>query len=590
MDPLTRGLSPLVSRRAAITFLVVCAALGLAAELACLVRPDMAFLLYAAGQVLDGARLYRDVVEINPPMIVALNLPPVVLGRMLGVDDVLAYRVLTVAGMAAAVWLIARLSRRLAAGDEVLSSGLILLSGFVLLLMPGIDFGQREHLLFALVLPYVIVCIARVAGRPVPSALGIGVGALAGVGFALKPQFAVLWPVMEAYLGLRRRPRRLGVSPESCAIAGVLLLYALAILLVTPDYLPMVRLLGRSYFNYMRLPFVEVALTAPGLPLCLIATLAYAALFRRLRHTHAASILILSMAASFLAGVLQGKGFTYHFYPASAFAVLLLGDIVLDLVRPLVTPVERLYAAVATASLATALLVASGWAVVRILGRDPIDQRNRSIVLDLRDAIRRQGEHGSLLILSNNLGSVFPLVRFSGLAWALRFPHFWILAAEYQSQLVRAGPIRYRSPAEMSPAERYLNDAMYEDLLRWRPDLILVLRPAADRPPNLFRRLNYVGYFSRDSRIAALLSGYGFAEVSGEYEIYRRSDPGGQEAPPPITRPGTQDVLRNEAHGTRALASDPGFLAAAVIFILMLLPALALERSRPAGAQRAAGA
>jgi hypothetical protein len=54
---------------------------GAGAELASVARSDIAFLLYAAGRVLDGARLYLDVVEINPPLIIALNLPAVLLAR-----------------------------------------------------------------------------------------------------------------------------------------------------------------------------------------------------------------------------------------------------------------------------------------------------------------------------------------------------------------------------------------------------------------------------------------------------------------------------------------------------------------------------
>ena len=48
------------------------AVLGSAAEFATFARSDMAFLLYAAERVLDGARLYVDVVAINPPRIVVL--------------------------------------------------------------------------------------------------------------------------------------------------------------------------------------------------------------------------------------------------------------------------------------------------------------------------------------------------------------------------------------------------------------------------------------------------------------------------------------------------------------------------------------
>ena len=61
--------------------LIAIVALGAAAEFATFARSDTAFLLYAAERVLDGARLYVDVVEINPPLIIALNLPAVLLAR-----------------------------------------------------------------------------------------------------------------------------------------------------------------------------------------------------------------------------------------------------------------------------------------------------------------------------------------------------------------------------------------------------------------------------------------------------------------------------------------------------------------------------
>jgi hypothetical protein len=47
--------------------------LALLAEFRSLIRPDTGFLLDAAGRVLDGAVIYRDVVEINPPLIVWLD-------------------------------------------------------------------------------------------------------------------------------------------------------------------------------------------------------------------------------------------------------------------------------------------------------------------------------------------------------------------------------------------------------------------------------------------------------------------------------------------------------------------------------------
>src|SRR4029077_2389608 len=66
----------LLERRPLFTAAVfACIAIAVAAELGKTAPPDMAFLLYAAGRLLDGATLYRDVVEINPPLVIWLNVP-----------------------------------------------------------------------------------------------------------------------------------------------------------------------------------------------------------------------------------------------------------------------------------------------------------------------------------------------------------------------------------------------------------------------------------------------------------------------------------------------------------------------------------
>ena len=97
--------------------LVAIVALGTGAQLADVPRADLAYLLYAAGRVLDGARLYVDVVEINPPLIVLLNMPAVLLARAAGLSDVLVYHALAIAVLlgtqASANW---SLGRTLASG------------------------------------------------------------------------------------------------------------------------------------------------------------------------------------------------------------------------------------------------------------------------------------------------------------------------------------------------------------------------------------------------------------------------------------------------------------------------------------------
>jgi hypothetical protein len=182
--------------------------LGCGAEFATFARPDMAFLLYTAGRVLDGARLYVDVVEINPPLIVALNLPAVLLARALGVSDIAVLRLLLsmalLGSLAFSAWAL-----RLALGvDRTGLRPLVLLLAFALFLAPGNDFGQREHLLVALALPYVLLAVARADGRPAAALPAFAAGLLAGIGLALKPHFLLVWVAIEGYAAWRLRASR----------------------------------------------------------------------------------------------------------------------------------------------------------------------------------------------------------------------------------------------------------------------------------------------------------------------------------------------------------------------------------------------
>jgi hypothetical protein len=77
--------SPLERRSVFVVVLAFLLGFSLAAEFTSYARPDTGFLLDAAARVLDGARLYVDVVEINPPLIIALNMVAVLFARLLDI-------------------------------------------------------------------------------------------------------------------------------------------------------------------------------------------------------------------------------------------------------------------------------------------------------------------------------------------------------------------------------------------------------------------------------------------------------------------------------------------------------------------------
>src|SRR5262249_1902721 len=131
-----------------------------------LLNHDVAWILHSAGRVLAGERLYVDLVEGNPPLIVWLHFAPIWLARAAGTSEILAVRILVLLVIAGSLMLTGRTLRRIAPDRP---AGRLLVLGvafFVLLPMAGYDFGQREHLLFVMVLPYLFMASGRAMGLP----------------------------------------------------------------------------------------------------------------------------------------------------------------------------------------------------------------------------------------------------------------------------------------------------------------------------------------------------------------------------------------------------------------------------------------
>ncbi len=561
--------TPLLNQRPVYLLVLVLLVISAAvAEFQSVLRPDVAFLLYAAERVLRGARLYVDVVEINPPLIVGLNVPAVVVGRIFDVPAALVYRSGVLLLVVNSLGISAAVLRRLPAESPALRRGALLLAGLALLLMAEVDFGEREHLMLALFLPYAWLVALRARRLTVPAALAGLVGLLVGIGLALKPHFLLAWLGLETYRRAVVAKRLAAPTPESTAVMGVLLAYAVFVILATPEYLILAAELGPAYSRFLHQPALELLFTAPGAPITLLATLTYLALRKRAGHRELWDVLLVGSLAFFLAGVLQQKGLRYHFYPSFALATMLLGVVVLDVRLPLTRPSERLYRLVASAAVFTIAVVALGTTLSHA-GKRGWGGRPDVPLGRMLEVVRRHAAESSIFVFSYHIGSTFPLVNYAGVESASRFPQLWILPAEYAGRMRADEPLRYRPAAEMSPAERYLNEAVLADLERSRPRLLLVLRNARDDRANGLRRLDYLAYFGRDPRFADLFTRYELLDRVGEYVVYRRLGEGeARGAAGPAASSGTLDVNVDSLSESRGFG--PRTIVGAAVFLVML--------------------
>jgi len=561
-----------------------CIALALAGQLNRPASPDMAFLLYAAGRLLDGATLYRDVVEINPPLVIWLNVPIELLARATHLSEFVVYRLATAALVGGLFGFSYRLIRWYVLPDRpAYGRYLLLLLCFALFPLVGDDFGQRVHVVLALLTPYILLVAAQRRGAALR---GVGprrseravIGLLAGAALALKPHFAPAWLALLFFQPARGRWRS---APEAAWTLVFLGVYAACVVLVTPQFLTMALELGPAYLRYIREPWYSLLVLAPGAPLVFVALLSAFALRRCSRDPVLWGLLATEVVACYLAGMAQQKGLPYHFYPAFALGFVLLGLVAADATAGAERLSQRLYGRVARVLTVTVALVTLAGSVVDIAGGSPADRRARAELDDLVGFVRAHAEGRPVGVRSYHLAAAFPLVNYAEVRLASRFPHLWLLPASYEDSLDAGGALVYRTPAEMHPPERYLWEAVRQDLTESRPHIILVLRPARDVARNGLRRLQYIQYFGRDPELAALFQQYQLVAEKGEYDIYQRvGDRAKRIGPGPSAAPGTLDVLRPQLREVRIQILDPTFLAGVAAFAFAWAVSLVLDRRR----------
>jgi len=501
--------------------------------------PDVAWNLYAAGELLRGGILGVDVLENTPPMIFALKMPVVAAATALGVSPWVGW-VLAVTGLAAGVVaLIVRLLRGHpgGGGQPVGRPHLGYLIGLLILLfvvIPSDDFGQRDHLTAVLVLPLVVAGFLRLQARDIPSSLAILVGVLAGIGIGIKPHFVLLplalFALQATRLGLRR-----AVVTEHVVIVLVGVGYLAAVWWLAHDYLTYAALYGPLYSRFLNQPSWVTAFTSEGAGIAYVGLALYA-VFRRSLDAElraAADGLAVATGSFLVIGVVQAKGWRYHFLPALIMGTLLTAAMTSALADRVVRGARRWYVVFGYGAVCAAVVTTLPVHALRLFR--PHDRMldadgNLALVLPLA---RRLGPGNALAVLSTNISSSFPLVSEAGVRWALRHPNVWPILAFHHDQLhpdamVTAGPLTGRSAFE----QRFGREIV-DDLQRHRPALLLVLRANPEAIGwGSARRVDYRRYFADYAGFQDLITReYLPAATAGDYDVYWRRGFVGQSAP-----------------------------------------------------------
>jgi hypothetical protein len=471
------------------------------------INHDSAWLLYATARYLDGARLYVDIVEVNPPLAFWLTVPPAWVAREAGLQPMPVFVGYVVALAAISLLLVDRL---LAGTHEIgrESRGLALIALLVVLVPCAVAiFGQREHLMLILAMPYLILMARRIPAQPTSPGLAVSVALFAAAGLLLKPYFLLMPAVVE--LGLLARPRDLRrvFRPETLTLGAAALCYGLAVLWLTPAYLESAVPLALQTYGAYAQPSTHALLFAGPLIIWLAAAVAITVRLRRrgVAPDSLRSVLLLAGAALLVSALVQSKTWIYHLYPAAALLAAWSFSFGFS---PFTGVPDSGRGRLAR----NTVLVGLGAAAILVVAGPYRSALTRELAAALE---RTRPDARSFYAFSTNVDAAFPLVLMRDLEWPSRFPALWPLPSAVESSSATD-----RHAADLERIGDYVVDSVVADLGAAPPDVVFVDR--RERKPYFSDRFDYLGFFLRDGRFAALWSNYEPAGQTTNFAIFRR--------------------------------------------------------------------
>ncbi len=419
---------------------------------------DVSWLLTVAERVLDGQRLYVDMIETNPPMAVLTYMPGIVIARALGWPAEIVTDGLVFVAIFASLAIVARVLKSSVVLDGLARWPLALLAFAILAILPAKMFGQREHIAVVELLPALALYAVRIKGErpPVWAILAAAVGAALAMSF--KPYFAIGIFCGLAALAIYARSWRVLFAPENFIAAALVAIYVFCIVVFYPEFLSVIAPLVRDVYILVGASPIEMVQT----PAVLIwAAAMFAALVLK-RAGRIDSTLLLLLATSFgfmLVFYLQRKGWPYHSYPMIAFAMLGLGYALIAR-----TPLDRVLGIFATATLAIAFfqsIVWFNWAFDKAFDATP-----------LWTTVARLGPHPKILAITGEPGLGHPLVRAVEGTWVSRQQGLWV--AGYLRSLRNSAALDQRQRAKLDNYAAQERAMLIEDIRKNQPTVVLV--------------------------------------------------------------------------------------------------------------------
>lgn len=473
---------------------------------------DINWYLVATGRMLDGARLYVDLIEVNPPLSFVLTAPAVIAARLTGLGAQPAFITYVFVLIGFSLVLSARQLAQLP-GTTVGYRRAMLVAAFIAMTVcPLSSFGQREHLMVILSLPYMLLFAVRLAGGTARPGTAVGLALFAAFGFALKPYFLVVPVAFELYQLVRSRSLRAVFRPETWTLGIAMVAYLASIAIFTPAYLERIVPFALLVYDDAFMQPIATVLSRPEVVLLPVVLVLYFVARDRRAGATATDAFAIAAVGFLIAYLAQQKGWSYQIVPTAAMLVMTVAGMLLaDRARDRRDWRSFALMPVAALTLAMEVGVPAGRGTYR-----------NELMESLLPIVRTHGSGGAIYAFSANVAVGFPLANTAGVEWASRYPTQWLLPGAVR-RLAEPDRLDALSRAGLQAVERYAVRSVIEDLERGAPELVIVDGRVRTY---LFGAMafDYLGYFADQPGFAEVWQAYERIEQLDDVEIWRRTE------------------------------------------------------------------
>ena len=483
-----------------------------------LINHDVAWYIYGAEQILEGARLYREIIEVNPPLNFYITIIPVSIAKLFNLPSTAVYKCfIFLIGWASLVICLFILKKYFDKDKSSLRWFLAFVLSLIFFAYPMVHFAQREHIMVMLCLPYILSSILFIQKKKLNLNIRLFISLAAFTGFALKPFFLLSWITTEFFIIFYTKKIKTPFSRvENYIITAGMVIYYILVNTVWTDYFIITKMALQVYHSY-NTPLNIILLFRYTYVLALLFACFAFFMSKKNKADLLSKLILFQMAALIVVGFMQHKGWPYHFIPYWCVTIFFWCAYIGSSLANNGQLKKQLKLGADGVMLIIAVYCLIFRVAIPIHDYEP--SYKRVVTQRLVNVIKNHITPKSLFVFSTSVDPAFPAVNYSGSKWGSRFNCLWLLPGNYKSD---QAIIKYHTENQMNKVEKYVYKATISDLLKNQPEL-LVVETRKIKQGFAGKEFDFIKYFSQNQKFRELLSNYQVVHHIEDYALYRKN-------------------------------------------------------------------